>query len=295
MKNINFVAFDFETADRFNACQIGIVVVESGQITEEKAFLIKPPGNKFSENNIKIHGITPDETKDAPTFDLLWNSIKQYFHNQVIVYHGNNNHFDALVLDYELERNALTEPRPIALVNTYDLFDKDKSRSLSNLCKAYNMKMEKHHDALSDARCCALLFLNYLNGIDPNSETLSNINKTPRSETKFTADPNRSIDSDTKKQDLSIVENQDTIFYDKKIVISGVFERYPKRNDLGLLLKKYGADINGSISSKTNIFIVGNDSGPKKMEKVFELNDQGYNIVIIEEKQLYNILDTIKQ
>lgn len=109
----------------------------------------------------------------------------------------------------------------------------------------------------------------------------------------FFKDPHREISPETKNQDLSCVNNTSTLFYDKKIVISGIFERFPFREDLAKLLKNYGADINGSISSKTNIFIFGNDSGPAKMEKAQSLVTNGANLEILDEHKLYEILDSL--
>jgi DNA polymerase-3 subunit epsilon len=60
-----------------------------------------------------------------------------------------------------------------------------------------------------------------------------------------------------------------------------------------LLLKKYGADVNVSISRKTDYVIIGKDFGPAKMKKITELQEAGEKVVIIDENQLYNILDSI--
>ncbi len=298
-EDINFVAIDFETADKYFACQLGVVVVRGGEIVEEKSFLIQPPNNKYHKRNIQIHGITPDKTKNSPTFFELWDSIKKYFEHQIIVFHGNSNHFDLLVLDNECERNGLKAPLSLGVTNTSLLFDDEtKSKSLKYLCKIYNITMEKHHDAVSDARCCAMLFLKYLLNENPNRELDPDTDETNRAtstkETTSSYDsPERKISSDTKIQDLESVTNSDTIFYDKKVVISGIFEKFPIRNDLAILLKGYGAKINGSISSKTDIFIVGKDCGEKKMQKVFELKDGDVDILIIEEKDLYKKLELI--
>lgn len=102
------------------------------------------------------------------------------------------------------------------------------------------------------------------------------------------------ITSDNLKKDLSIVEKEDTIFYNKAVVITGVFSRFPNRNELAIALKKLGADLNTTISKKTNIVCLGGTGvGPAKMEKLVELQKSGVEISIIEEYELYNILDTI--
>ena len=59
-----------------------------------------------------------------------------------------------------------------------------------------------------------------------------------------------------------------------------------------MLLRSYGADINTSISSKTDIVIVGQGAGPSKMRKIEELREKGIDIRVIEEPELLQILDT---
>lgn len=58
-----------------------------------------------------------------------------------------------------------------------------------------------------------------------------------------------------------------------------------------MLLRSYGADINTSISSKTDIVIVGQGAGPSKMRKIEELREKGIDIRVIEEPELLQILD----
>ena len=102
----------------------------------------------------------------------------------------------------------------------------------------------------------------------------------------FFGDPARQLSHDAKIQDLSQVENPDNFFYNKRVVISGIFESYPMREDLALILKKLGADVNTSISKKTDVVIFGNAYGPSKMKKVKELNESGCSIAILNEKEL---------
>ena len=87
------------------------------------------------------------------------------------------------------------------------------------------------------------------------------------------------------------VENKETPFFQKKVVITGSLDYFPIREELAKLLKSYGADINGNISKKTNIVIVGHDAGPKKMEKIYQLLDDGYFIQLFSEQDLLNIFD----
>lgn len=300
LTDINFVAIDFETAtSKLTACQFGAVVVRNGEIVKKESILIQPPENKYSINNTKVHGISSQDTINAPNFSECWDRIKPYFEHQVVVFHGSSNDFDLLVLGAELQRYGLDCLDSIAEVNTFYRFNdkRFRSRSLEYLCACYGIEMEKAHDALNDAHACAQLFIKYLLGYEPNYNM--NYEPAPKvvlqtaKDLDFNDFERRKMAKDTLVQDLDCVEIRDTIFYDKKVVISGVFERYPIRDALGQELKLLGADINTSISSKTDIFIVGQKSGPKKMEKVEGLSKSGCPIIIIEENRLYNILDKI--
>lgn len=99
------------------------------------------------------------------------------------------------------------------------------------------------------------------------------------------------IDKSLLRQDLSSVINKDTIFYNKKVVLTGVFSQYPVRSELAEKIQKLGADINTSISKKTEIVCLGWDGvGPAKMEKIKILQASGYDIQLIAEDELYDNL-----
>lgn len=103
----------------------------------------------------------------------------------------------------------------------------------------------------------------------------------------------RKISPENKIQDLNNVVNKDSIFYDKKVVVSGEFEKFIDRNKLASILKNLGADVNGAISKKTNYFIIGDDYGPRKMEKVQQYIADGFEIIILPEEELYKILSDL--
>ena len=80
------------------------------------------------------------------------------------------------------------------------------------------------------------------------------------------------------------VEDTSHFFYQKKVVITGSFERFPFREDMAKLLHNVGADVNSGISRKTDYVIVGENAGPKKLEKIAELG-----IETIDEKRFLEI------
>lgn len=291
MRNkINFTAFDFETAtyDK-HPCQLGLIIVREGKIVDEIQYLIKPPQNKFDKGCINVHGIKPEDTIEAPEFYEIWDEIKVHFNHEVLV--GHNCDFDIDVLYRVLNFYNLHPHKSIAEICTMNIFN---GRSLKDVTTALNIEMDKHHDALSDARACAEVFLAYLSGVNPEELDYPKKERRPKRIIDEDFVNSRHLSSEVKQQDLSCVENKDNLFYDKRVVISGVFENFPVRNDLALILKKLGADINGSISKKTNIFIIGEDYGPSKMEKVESLIDNGVNIEIMKEDKLVLELNQIK-
>jgi DNA polymerase-3 subunit epsilon len=154
----SFTAIDFETAQgyRWSICQVGLVRVENGIITHEKDFLVQPPDNYYWYNFSKIHGITAKDTCSAPTFNKVWPKIAQYIENQNVIAH-NGFGFDFPVLEKTLEYYGMPTPE----YNKFCTYKIYKS-NLANLCKEYKISLN-HHDALSDARACAELYLRRLN------------------------------------------------------------------------------------------------------------------------------------
>lgn len=149
-----FTAIDFETAQgyRWSICQVGLVRVEHGKITNEVNILVQPPNNFYWDRFIDIHGITPDDTANAPTFDKVWHKIEPFIKEQTVVAH-NGLSFDFPVLEKTHEYYGMQAP-DYEKYCTYRIY-KD---NLASLCKCYKIPLN-HHDALSDAKACAKLFL----------------------------------------------------------------------------------------------------------------------------------------
>lgn len=64
------------------------------------------------------------------------------------------------------------------------------------------------------------------------------------------------------------LEDQSHYFFGKKIVITGSIECFPYRNELGELLWSVGADIDTAVGKNTDIVILGDSAGWKKMELI---------------------------
>lgn len=149
----SFTAIDFETAQgkRWSICQVGLVRMENGVITEQLSLLVQPPDNYYWNNFTEIHGITPKLTANAPTFNGIWKQIEPYITGQNVVAH-NGFAFDFQCLNQTLEYYNLAVPSFTGHC-TYKIF----RANLASLCRAHSIALN-HHDALSDAMACAALF-----------------------------------------------------------------------------------------------------------------------------------------
>lgn len=156
----SFTAIDFETAQgkRWSICQVGLVRIESGVITEQLSLLVQPPNNYYWHNFIEIHGITPKLTANAPTFSGIWKQIEPYITGQNVVAH-NGFAFDFQCLNQTLEYYNIAVPS-FSGHCTYKIF----RANLASLCKAHSITLNHHH-ALSDALACAALFQLHLKNI----------------------------------------------------------------------------------------------------------------------------------
>jgi DNA polymerase III subunit epsilon len=153
---VTFTAIDFETAQgkRYSICQVGLVRVENGKIVNTFECLVRPPDNFYLGRNIEIHGISPEDTANVPTFDKVWPKIQSYIIGQNVVAH--NIEFDAGCLRATLAYYDL--PLPLYREHcTLKIF----GGKLADNCGYYDIELN-HHDALSDAKACAELFLLHL-------------------------------------------------------------------------------------------------------------------------------------
>lgn len=153
-----FTAIDFETAQpkRWSICQVGLVRVEAGVVTKELSLLVRPPEDFYSDYNTAVHGLTYRDTLTAPGFDAVWPEMAEFIEGQTVVAH--NMGFDGSCLKQALDFYGLAQPSFEKLC-TYKLF----KRRLNVLCAEFGIPLD-HHDALSDARACAELYLRQVGG-----------------------------------------------------------------------------------------------------------------------------------
>lgn len=154
----DFTAIDFETANGKMAsiCQVGLVRVEGGKIVHELELLVQPPRNEYHWGNSRVHGISRKHTAHAPAFNEVWPLMQPFIEGQHVVAH--NAPFDCTCLDQSLDFYQIQRPHYHRHC-TVKIF----KRNLALLCETYGIEL-KHHNALSDAKACASLFMMHLDG-----------------------------------------------------------------------------------------------------------------------------------
>jgi len=269
------IAIDFETAKNPYPCQIGVTIIENGEITDTFMRYIKPPKNEYNQHCVDVHGITPDVTENAPEFPELWNEIKHLFADSIIAAH--NAPFDINVLASTLEYYGIDfGAEEIKVIDTCEMVGKKK---LDSACAEHGIPFANHHNAFFDSLACAQLVLALQEAENPTKKEKPKLEK-PAYHDRITGD--------VLQKDLSEA-NPENPFYDKKVVITGVFSM--DRKDIATRLKKLGADVDTSITKRTSFVCVGQDAGPKKIETIKKYNDCGCNIVTLSESDLISIFN----
>ena len=160
---ISFTAIDFETANQSPAspCAVGLVRVREGVIIDTLEMLFQPPSphDWFAEQNIRVHGITPDRVALAPSWLEALPELLLFTEGDPLIAH--NASFDMRVLG-----------AAAAAVN-FDLPPLSYGCSLKMARRSYNLDSYRlnavayaagheefnHHDALADSDACARITL----------------------------------------------------------------------------------------------------------------------------------------
>ena len=167
--SLDFVAIDFETANRSSAsaCALAVIVFKDGKVAEEHSWLIRPHEdvNFFNYFNVLIHGITYEQVQDKPQFDELWPTILGLMDKQMVVAH--NAVFDIGVLKSLLVHYELDYP-DIDIICSCNLarktWDGQVDYKLNSLASKHGFTF-RHHDAHDDAVTCGNLRENLCRGL----------------------------------------------------------------------------------------------------------------------------------
>jgi DNA polymerase-3 subunit epsilon len=300
----NFVAIDLETATavRSSICQIGITEVIDGVVQKPKSWLVQPEDNEYDSMNIWIHGITPEDTKDSPSFKDVWKEVVPYLQGKIVVAH--NTSFDMYALRDAFDKYGIEYP-------TFDYFCTLRiaryivkgcySYSLDVVVKHLGMDFGVHHKADSDSLGCAMLLLKCLE-IDGSTlnelEAKYNFHRGKFAPGTFVAHlanekPYGKYSNfiKTLKVDPDKID-EGNYFFGKTTCFTGTCQ-YGTRKELLQKVAEVGGIPTDSVTSKTNVLVVGQqdyrvvgESGLSgKQKKAMQLLEKGQDIEILSETE----------
>lgn len=275
----DFIAIDFETANknRISACAIGLVFIKDFKIVFSKKHFIKPPnGEEFSSFHSNIHKIYEEDVEHSFTFEELWeNEFSKYFNDNLIVFH--NASMDLSILKNLFEHFTISN-FDIDYIDTMQLAEKSGNpKKLTELAEKFGIEIENHHDPISDAKACAMIY-NELIDIYPKHKdlirTLNNLKSNSSVDNYFA----KQATEEVKTENLDFVNNykisstqlDEMEVENNNFVVTGKFI-YGRENVENFILNN-GGFLKPGITSKINFVIIGEDYGWSKIQKIHELN-----------------------
>jgi DNA polymerase III subunit epsilon len=180
-EDADYCVFDFETtgmsARSDKVIDIGIVKIQKGKITDTFSSFINP-GRHIPYFITSLTGITNSDVEDAPYFEDVFNSIKSFIGNSILVAH--NLSFDYNFLKNECTSANLNMPSNEAICTlklAKKLYPQLPSKSLGNLIKTFKIKHRNVHRGLGDATATAKLFIKMHGTLreDHDIETISDL------------------------------------------------------------------------------------------------------------------------
>ena len=299
---INCVALDLETATsvKSSICQIGITEVINGVPQESKSWFVQPEGNEYDFMNIAVHGITPEDTKDSPSFPEVWKEVQPYLQNKIVVAHYTG--FDMNALRDAFNKYGMEYP-------TFDYFCTFRiakyivkgcySYSLGIVCDHLGIDFGIHHRADSDSMGCALLLLKCLEMDGSTFEDLEakyNFHRGKFAPGIFEAHhaiekPGVSYNEFIKSLNIDpSTIDESNYFFGKSVCFTGTCQ-YGVRKQLLQKVAEIGGIPTNDVTTKTDILVVGQqdyrvvgDSGmSNKQKKALKLLEKGQDIEILSE------------
>ena len=161
VRNDRYVVVDLEatsTGSKAKIIQVGIVVIENGEIVQQYSTDVNP--HEALDSHIKeLTGLTDQRLAAAPEFSQVAEKIFELVKDGIFVAH--NVQFDANLLAEFLffEGYELRTPRIDTVELAQIFYPQLEKYNLGILCQELGIPLEQAHSALSDAQATAELFL----------------------------------------------------------------------------------------------------------------------------------------
>lgn len=159
---MEFIAIDFETANRYNhsAVSVGLTRMDhKGNVLDSYYTLIRPRYVFFESMCMSVNGLSEDEIRRAETLENLWPEMRDFIGNLPLVAH--NAAFDMSVLKGSLGAWGLEVPSYeyyCTLQLSRRLMPCHESHALTALVHEVLSIDYNAHNAADDAYVCGRLF-----------------------------------------------------------------------------------------------------------------------------------------
>lgn len=302
---MNFIAIDFETANekRNSPCSIGIVEVKNGNVVEKVHHLIKPKEMRFMPINIGIHGIRPKMVENELEFEEVWNKIKHYFDDNLVIAH--NAAFDISVLRKTLELYKIEMPKfnYICTMKLSRNFYRNIDNAKLNTVNKFLGYKFIHHDALYDALACSNTLLNISDELECKDineickllgVTLGSVDNEGYKPSSSRGRIFRFSNRQPAKNDIREQLDYDA-FKDEVVVFTGGLASMA-RDEAMRFVRRLGGTCGSSVTKKTTILVtnmqniddLSRDEMSNKLRKAVDLRVRGQNILFLSEEEFLN-------
>ena len=163
---MNFAAIDFETANECpsSVCSVGVVIVRDGTMADRFYSLINPEPGYYKWFCCRVHGLTEEDTCNAPVFPEVWSRIAPKIEGLPLVAH--NARFDegclkAAFRTYQMDYPGYTFYDTLAASRSY-FGHSLANHQLQTVAAACGYDLTRHHHALADAKACAVIAMRIL-------------------------------------------------------------------------------------------------------------------------------------
>ena len=166
INQLSFCVFDLETTggnhETDKIIEIGLIKIENLRITQQKSYLIRPE-IKIPFFIQKLTSISHQDVKKAPLIEDVIKDIVGFMGDSILVAH--NSSFDVPFFNSVLHRLNLPSLKNKSICTnlmTRHLIPNLMNSNLNYMCRIFEIKHDKAHRALEDAKAAAGLLLNYL-------------------------------------------------------------------------------------------------------------------------------------
>lgn len=149
-----YAVIDIETtggrAGSHKITEIGMIKMVNGEVVDQWQSLINPQ-RRIPSMITSLTGITNDMVADAPLFADIADEVESFTENCIFVAHNVNFDYGFIREEFARLNRPYRRPKLCTVQQMRKHFKGLKSYSLANLTKHFEIGMERHHRALSDA------------------------------------------------------------------------------------------------------------------------------------------------